>query len=151
MSIQFNVEMIKGYTRTTGANRVSAVQMIASGVSGGECQMNALTAFTTCKEIIGADKGSVSLYKSLADMPAKVWSKFPLASNDSKDGEKQATALVRLAQAWTLCSEAGVGYGDGWKVGYEEGCQVAEPETTSVQDTTATTATTSVQDTTQEG
>lgn len=121
----FNVETIKGFTRTTSANRVSAVQMIASGVSGEECQANAANAYMVTKELTGADKGSVSLYKSLADMPANMWKKFPLASNDSKDGEKQATALVRLAQAWTLCSEAGVGYYDGYEAG-----QVAQAATT---------------------
>ena len=126
----FNIETLKGFTRTTSANRVSAVQMIASGVSCEECKANAANAYMVTKELTGADKGSVSLYKSLADMPATMWKKFPLASNDSKDGEKQATALVRLAQAWTLCSEAGVGYYDG----YAEGMK----DTTAAQASTTT-------------
>ena len=114
MSNAFNVEIIKSFSRTTSANRVSAVQMIASGSCGTECKANAYDAFTTCKELVGVDKGTVGIYKALADMPESVWSKFTLASNDTTEGVKQATALVRLAQAWTLCNEAGVGYYEGY-------------------------------------
>lgn len=115
MSNVFNIETLKGYTRTASANRVSAVQMIASGEGGKDCKANAVEAYTTTKELVGVDKVSVSIYKAISEMPASVWRKFPLASNDSKDGEKQATALVKLAQAWTLCSEADVGYVDGYE------------------------------------
>lgn len=117
MSNVFNVEMIKGYTRTTSANRVSAVQMIASGVSGKECKANAVDAFLTTKELVGVDKGTVGIYKALADMPESVWGKYPLASQDTAEGTKQANQLVRLAQAFMLCNEAGVGYVDGFTVG----------------------------------
>ena len=130
----FNVEMIKGFTRTTSANRVSAVQMIASGVCGDDCKANAANAYMVTKELTGADKGSVSLYKSLADMPATMWKKFPLASNDTTEGVKQATALVRLAQAWALCHEAGAGFQDGFAAGVEN---AADTNT----NTTATTTT----------
>lgn len=129
----FNVETIKGYTRTTSANRTSAVQMIASGVSGEECQMNAASAFTTCKELVGVDKGTVGIYKALADMPDKVWSKFPLASQDTAEGTKQANQLVRLAQAFMLCNEAGVSYGDGFAAGVENAA--ADTNTTATTTT----------------
>ena len=117
MSNLFNIETIKGFTRTTSANRVSAVQMIAGGNKSKECKANAVEAYTTTKEMIGVDKGTVGIYKALSEMPDSVWSKFPHASQDTTEGVKQATALVRLAQAFMLCGEAGVGYGAGYEAG----------------------------------
>lgn len=113
----FNIETIKGFTRTTSTNRVSAVQMIASGVSGVECKGNAVDAFLITKELVGVDKGTVGIYKALSEMPESVWSKFTQACNDTTEGVKQANQLVRLAQAFMLCGDAGVGYGDGFKDG----------------------------------
>ena len=123
----FNVETIKGFTRTTSANRVSAVQMIASGNKSKDCKANAVEAYTTCKELIGVDKGTVGIYKSLSEMPDSVWGKFPLASQDTTEGVKQANQLVRLAQAFMLCGDAGVGYGDGYEAGQ---ASLATPDTT---------------------
>lgn len=128
----FNVETIKGFTRTTSANRVSAVQMIASGSYGVECKANAYAAFTTTKELVGVDKGTVSIYKALSEMPESVWVKYPLASQDTTEGVKQANALVKLAQAFTLCNEAGVGFKAGFKAGQDSLAAVTpeEPATT---------------------
>ena len=137
----FNLETLKGYTRTTSANRTSAVQMIASGTHGKECQQNAYAAYKITKELVGVDKGTVGIYKALSEMPESVWGKFPQAHQESPEGVKQANALVRLAQAFMLCNEAGVGYGAGYEAGQASlatQCQVPEPATT----TTATTATT---------
>ena len=120
MSNVFNVEMIKGYTRTTSANRTSAVQLISSGKDGAECKTNAVSAFSNTKELVGADKGTVGIYKALADMPESVWSKFTLACNDTTEGVKQANQLVRLAQAFMLCNEAGVGFKDGYAAGVKD-------------------------------
>ena len=114
MSNAFNVEMIKSFTRTTSANRVSAVQMIASGIYGTECKANAYAAFTNCKELVGVDKGTLGIYKALADMPESVWSNFAGAEAENAEGVKQANRLVRLAQAWQLCHEAKAGFQDGF-------------------------------------
>ena len=139
----FNVEMIKGFTRTTSANRVSAVQMIASGSSGSECKANAYAAFTTTMELVGVDKGTVSIYKALSEMPESVWGKFPKAYQESQEGVKQANALVRLAQAFMLCGDAGVGFKDGFKDGYKEGYiegmtdRIADSKADSVEDSAA--------------
>ena len=113
----FNIETIKSFTRTTSANRVSAVQMIASGVNGKDCKANAVEAFLTTKELVGVDKGTVGIYKALSEMPESVWGKFPLASQDTPEGVKQANALVKLAQAFMLCNESGVGYVAGFAAG----------------------------------
>ena len=117
MSTKFNIELIKGFTRTTSANRTSAVQLIASGNNSKDCKANAVEAYTTCKEIVGVDKGTVSIYKALSEMPESVWRKFPSASEDTAEGVKQSNQLVRLAQAFTLCNESGVGYGAGYEAG----------------------------------
>ena len=135
MSNAFNIDMIKSFTRTTSANRVSAVQMIASGSCGTECKANAADAYAVTKELIGADKGTLGIYKALADMPESVWSKFTLACNDTTEGVKQANQLVRLAQAWTLCHDAGVGFLDGYAASFFT--PVADTNT----NTTATTTT----------
>ena len=132
----FNVEMIKGFTRTTSANRVSAVQMIALGSYGVECKANAYAAYTTTKGLVGVDKGTVGIYKALSEMPESVWGKFPAASEDTTDGVKQANALVRLAQAFMLCGDAGVGFKDGFAAGQEAG-QEALATTTATTTTTA--------------
>ena len=124
MSNVFNLEALKGFTRTTSANRTNAVQMIATGSCGADCKANARDAFTVTKELVGADRGTVVIYKELADMPATVWQKFPLASQDTPEGVKQANQLVRLAQAWTLCCEAGVGFREGYREGIAEGFRV---------------------------
>lgn len=117
MSNVFNVELIKGYTRTTSANRTSAVQLIASGTTGKECKANAVEAYNTCKELVGVDKGTVGIYKALSEMPESVWLKYPLAQQDTPEGVKQANQLVRLAQAFELCAAAGVGYSAGYAAG----------------------------------
>ena len=133
MITKFNIELIKGFTRTTSANRTSAVQLIASGDNSKDCKANAVEAYTTCKELVGVDKGTIGIYKALADMPESVWRKFPSASEDTAEGVKQSNQLVRLAQAWTLCSEAGAGYADGYSAGqasHATQCQVPEPATT---------------------
>lgn len=117
----FNIELIKGYTRTTSANRANAVQMIASGVSGKDCKANAVAAYTICKELLGVDKGTLGIYKALGEMPESVWRKYPLAQQDTPEGVKQANQLVRLAQAFMLCNEAGVGYATGYAVGFTAG------------------------------
>lgn len=131
----FNIETLKGYTRTTSANRVSAVQMIASGLSGKDCRANAVEAYNTCKELVGVDKGTVSIYKALSEMPAGVWGRFPLAQQDTTEGVKQANQLVRLAQAFTLCNESGVGYGAGWKAGVENAAADTNTNTTATTTT----------------
>ena len=123
----FNIETIKGYTRTTSANRVSAVQMIASGVNGKDCKANAVEAFLTTKELVGVDKGTVGIYKALSEMPESVWGKFPLASQDTPEGVKQANALVKLAQAFMLCNESGVGYVAGFAAGKDSPAAPATP------------------------
>ena len=129
----FNVETIKGYTRTTSANRVSAVQMIASGVNGKDCKANAVEAFLTTKELVGVDKGTVGIYKALSEMPGSVWGKFPLASQDTPEGVKQANALVRLAQAFMLCNESGVGYVAGFAAGKDSPASPATPATPATE------------------
>ena len=117
----FNIETIKSFTRTTSANRVSAVQMIASGGNGKDCKANAVEAFLTTKELVGVDKGTVGIYKALSEMPGSVWGMFPLASQDTPEGVKQANALVKLAQAFMLCNESGVGYVAGFAAGQGDG------------------------------
>lgn len=131
----FNIETLKGFTRTTSANRVSAVQMIASGSYGVECKANAANAYMVTKELVGVDKGTVSLYKALSEMPESVWSKFTLACNDTTEGVKQANQLVRLAQAFELCAAAGVGYGDGWKAGVKDAAADTNTNTTATTTT----------------
>ena len=131
----FNIEMIKGFTRTTSANRVSAVQMIALG-SGIECKANAYAAFTTTKELVGVDKGTVSLYKALSEMPESIWAKFTLACKETPEGVKQANLLIKLAQAFEICAAAGVGFKDGFAAGQEAG-QEALATTTATTPTTA--------------
>ena len=125
----FNIETIKGYTRTTAANRVSAVQLIASGLSEKDCKANAVEAFLTTKELVGVDKGTVGIYKALSEMPESVWGKFPLASQDNPEGVKQANALVKLAQAFMLCNESGVGYVAGFAAGKDSPASSASPAT----------------------
>ena len=129
----FNIETIKGYTRTTSANRVSAVQMIASGMNGKDCKANAVAAYTICRELVGVDKGTVGIYKALSEMPGSVWGKFPLASQDTTEGVKQANALVKLAQAFILCNESGVGYWDGFAAGKDSPASPATPATPATE------------------
>lgn len=133
MSNVFNVELIKGYTRTTSANRTSAVQLIASGTTGKDCKANAVEAYNTCKELVGVDKGTVGIYKALSEMPESVWRKYPLAQQDTPEGVKQANQLVRLAQAFELCAAAGVGFKDGYEAGQ---ASLATPTATTATTTT---------------
>ena len=126
----FNIETLKGYTRTTSANRVSAVQMIASGSCGIECKANAYEAFTITKELVGADKGTVSLYKALSEMPETVWAKYTVACKETPEGLKQANQLVRLAQAFEVCAAAGVGFKDGYEAGVKDASADTNTSTT---------------------
>ena len=119
--VKFNIETIKGFARTTSANRVLAVQMICAGSDEQQCKENALQAYLGCVSIAGIDKGTLDIFNQLASLPLNVWSYFRGAGDASAEGEKIAGKLIKLVQASSICRQYNYDYSNGFNVGYDMG------------------------------
>ena len=118
--------MIKGFARTTNANRVKAVQMLCSGEDEQQCKENARLAYSGCIDdgVVGIDRGTLELFKHLSNMPTQVWTNFAGAGAENAEGEKLAAKLIKLTQALALCKQYSCSYDDGYKEGYKNGYNV---------------------------
>ena len=123
---KFNIETIKSFARTTNANRIKAVQMICSSDDKQQCKENARQAYQGCIDdgVVGIDRGTLELFKHLANMPLQVWTSFMGAGVENAEGEKLAAKLIKLAQALALCKQYNCSYEDGYKEGYRNGYDV---------------------------
>ena len=121
--VKFNIETIKGFARTTSANRVLAVQMICAGSDEQQCKENARQAYIVCVSdgVSGIDKGTLDIFNQLASLPLNVWSYFRGAGDESAEGEKIAGKLIKLVQANSICRQYNFDYSNGFNVGYDMG------------------------------
>ena len=135
---KFDIELIKGFARPTNANRTRAVQMICSGVDKIQCKDNAQSAYQFCVVggAVGMDRGTLEIFRQLANLPLHIWDYFKGADAENAEGEKIANKLIRLAQANALCAQYKCSYDDGYKQGYNVAHKEAE-EKDSAEDSAA--------------
>ena len=135
---KFNIETIKGFARTTSANRVLAVQMICAGSDEQQCKENARQAYLGCVSdgVSGIDKGTLDIFNQLASLPLNVWSYFRGAGDESAEGEKIAGKLIKLVQANSICRQYNYDYSNGFNVGYDMGYK--DSKRTYLKDSKAT-------------